>query len=312
MKNFKGILILLIVLVSLVGIANAQSNYLTPWPGATHTYTFDVPDTDSEITWWVSQNANGSDRVAHSASTGYTIVKGANGTLGTSLANELTGTGINSVKITWGTAIPGGTYYLFMQVTKDGCSNLIGAEINVTTNTFDAMIADVTGTTDPKVDAGNTDPSNPLSDCPSDVANPIIDGGGNQTDLGLTKLIFRVNRQYSSNGWDLAYAITEADGDAFEIDRIEFVGATGPAFHTESKGSGTPKSATVNVGATEEYVLMNVYVENQEGATLDLIVTLNGTNTKDSTTDVTDSANGNNVAARQIKPMPVINGFTGS
>lgn len=306
MKNIIQLFFVVLILSLSSTTVNAQSDYLTPWPGATHTYTFADVDAGNITNWWVATSADGLSKANHG--TEYTFV-----TAGYDAGDDqLEGTGVGTVQITWGAGVtPGTDYYVFLEVEDaDGCMNLKAGKITIVNSAFNALALDVTTATGGAygtIPAG--DASLLASTCPDDVVNPVVNDGG--YDLGSTQLVFRVERENSMNGWQFEYNITE---DASQTFTVTDVTVKDEADATIVSQTNTKTGVVTGIGAANDYVVVYVTVTNQQDVTLDLnfdLLTAGG-NTKDSANATDDGSSGDDRAEHQIKPMPVINGFSGS
>jgi len=306
MKNIYKILIALVVLVSSVELTKAQSHYLTPWPGATHTYNFADVAGGNVTNWWVATSTDGLTKAVHG--TDYTFVTaGYDGT-----DDRLEGIGVASVQLTWGASVsPGTDYYVFLEV-KDasGCINLKAGKVTIVNTVFNALALDVTTAT------GNAygtipsgDPSLLASTCPDDVVSPVSNDGG--YDIGSTQLVFRVERENSMNGWQFEYELSEDADKAFAVTNVT---VKDPADALIVSQDNTKTGVVTGIASVNNYVVVYVTVTNQQDVVLDLDFDLltAGNNTKDSAGAIDNGAGADDKAQHQIKPMPVINGFSGS
>lgn len=293
----KGVLILIVLICWFAHKVNSQSTYLLPARGATHTYNALVNDPEgvNRVRWYVSTNADGSIHAVHG--TDYTfLTSGYN-----SAIDQLQGIGVYSVKISWSPAlVPGTNFFVFFEVddSASGCTNKMALPVTISTG-FNALVADVTGSLNP----GTVDPTtiSPGS-CPGDIINPLWNGVG-QTDIGSTELIFRVNRQFSTHDWQFEYQLNEANATPFVIRKVSVIGESGTKLFT-----GTNTLGTVNAPASENYALVYVEVENQQGVALDINLNLlvENNNLKDAA-NFHDSNNTDNSADHTIESMPEIN-----
>lgn len=286
--------------------ASAQSTYLNPWRGATHTYTAAVTDAgnDNAVRWYVTTNASGTTKAVHGSDFDF-ITSGYNA--GT---DQLEGTAVYSVQIQWGTTIAeAANYYVYLEVDDEtsGCTNRMALHIQIAAD-FNALVYDVTGSASP----GTVDPNTAASDvedetCPDDVTDAVWNGTGH-SDIGYSELVFRVERQFSVLAWQFEYALSEAGSKAFSIESIRFVDEGGTELY-----SGTNATGTVSVNSSEDYVLVYVQITNQQDVSLELDMDLLTANnlTKDAD-DNLDSSTADNNADHRILPMPAITGFSGS
>lgn len=302
----KQILFLILFMLFFSGIARAQSTYLYPWRGATQTYTATVTDPGNvnPVRWYVSTDAFGTTKAVYG--TDYTFVTGGYN----SATDQLEGTAVYSIDISWGTTVAeAANFYVFMEVddNSSGCTNRMALHVQVAAD-FNAVVYDVTGSSDPET----VDPNAPGEDvleetCPDDIQNPLWNGTGH-TDIGYSELVYRVNRQFSVLGWQFEYALSEGTSQAFTLENIRFVNQSGTQLY-----SGTSLTGTIPAGSTEDYVMVYVQITNQQGKTLDMNMDLVTThsNTKDDDNNLDSNASDNN-ADHIILPMPVISGFSGN
>ncbi len=300
----------MVVLVSSTGLTKAQiSDWDAPWRGAEHTYTFTVTDNTNPVRWYVTTGSDGTGLVEYGLATTYSFVTPT----GTVTDDVLTGVDEYSVKIKWGAEVPVDTdYYVWMEVddNSSGCTNKMAVKIHTVATAFDALIVNVTdaeGGVDPwTVLAG--DASLDGATCPEDPETPINNDGGTDTyDAGQSTIVFRVERQFSLNKWDIGFSITENNSKPFVVEKIVATGDNTGDITVADAATGT-----VNANAADNKVLVYVTVSNQPGVTLDLNFNLVKAQTIDVITSAEDNNGTNNLATHQIKPMPVINGFTGS
>lgn len=299
--KIKGLLFILLVIMVSANLLG-QSTYLLPNRGVRHTYTATVtdPGNNNPVRWYVATNATGSAHAVHG--TDYTFVTG-----GFNAANnQLEGTGVYSVDITWGTALTLGTnYFVFLEVDDDvtHCTNRMAIQVTISSS-FNAILADVTGAVSP----GTVDPTVvPASSCPGDVINPLWNGVS-QTDVGFTELVFRVNRQYSLSAWQFEYRLSEGNSRPITVTNVRVVNESGTQIY-----SGTNTTGIINLASSSNYSLVYVRVANQPGVMLDIDMNLltAGNNTKDADS-YPDSNNSDNSADHTIEPMPAITGFGGN
>lgn len=303
MKNFYKILIAIVVLVGSAELTKAQSTFSLPYPGATHTYSFDAVGSTNTTTWWISKNADGSSPLI---ATEYEFV-----TTGTgpgeydvttdfnqgAFTNQLTGTGISSVTIKWNGSASN-KYYLFLEVSDATCSNLKGYMIDVQTGAFNALIADVTGSATPgTVDTSIANDITPLT-CPDETSrSPIVNEG--TYSLGTSALVYRVNREFTNttNGWIV-------DFDAL------IAGAT-ISNVKDASGTTITDASGYTIGGDQDYILVTVTVNNVI-STPDVELKINATNTKDLVTNVTDDDGTDNSATHTFNDIPTIGTISGS
>lgn len=310
MKNIYKLLIAMVVLVSSTGLTKAQvSNWDAPWRGATHTYTFDVADNTNNVRWYVTTKADGTGLVEHDLATTYSFVTPT----GTITDDVLNGVDEYSVKIQWGAEVPVDTdYFVWMEVDDNTsvCTNKMAVKIHTVATAFDALIADVTDA------EGAVDPWTVLDDdaaldsetCPEDPENPINNDGGTDTyDAGQSTIVFRVERQFSLNAWNIGFEITEANGKTFTVEKIVAEGDDTGNIDVADSATGV-----INANTADNKVLVYVTVSNQPGVKLDLEMKLLKATTIDVTTNAADNNSDNNTATHTINSMPEIKGFIGS
>ena len=296
MKNIYRLLIAMVVLVSSVELTKAQSTYEQPYPGSTHKYNFDNIDATSTTTWYISRAATIDAAALTSADADFAHFTLSTSDGATTADNDgnLTGTGIDEVQIVWnGTAT--GTYYLFVNVEKDGCSNVKGIQIEVQTGEFNAMIADVTGSATP----GTVDPLDAANDittetCPDQTTiSPIVNMTPNTYSLGTSEVVYRVNREFTNttNGWQVTFDAPRAGASITKI--------------VDAAGTDLAAGLVATVGGTQDYILVTVTVDNAI-ATADVILTINSAGTQDLVTSATDNESTDNNATHTFKTMPTI------
>ncbi|MCL3782719.1 hypothetical protein EMN47_20220 [Prolixibacteraceae bacterium JC049] len=304
MKRFLfGVILLMFAVLS---ESFAQSTYNAPWPGATHTYSITLPDNSVQnpVRWYV---ASATDGTKATYNTVYTFV-----TSGYSSSNDqLEGTGVYSVQITWATNVPLDTdYYVFFEMDSDGCTNKMALPVHTVANGFNAMAYNVTNVSDPAnygTDTSGGSGTNQES-CPADPSNPIWNGTGH-TNIGSTELIYRVERHNSNNKWNLSYALTETNSVAFTVEQVRVLGEDNSTqLATFTAASGT--TATDVIDANQDYVLVYVKVANQQGTSLDINFSV--ANSKDAVTNTVDTNAADNAVLHTIKTMPTISGFSGT
>jgi hypothetical protein len=307
----KYIIITIFMLVAFAYGGWAQSQWHSPWPGSSHTYTAAVtdPESDNPVRWWVATNPDGTGKAVHG--TDYTFV-----TAGYNAAEDrLEGVAVYAVAIDWGTGLADGDgFYIVIEVLDGGtlaCANLMALPVQVNTG-FNAYVYDVTGSAIP----GTVIPGSPGDDtedptCPAPPVNPVWSGTGH-TDIGNSQLVFRVGRQLSLLGWQFEFEITEASSQSFSIDSIRFVDESATVLPVSNQPASLV-SGEVGVGSSEDWVLAYVYVRNQMGVTLQLNFDLITTNnlTRDLANNY-DGDSSDNQADHTIQPMPVITNFTGN
>jgi gliding motility-associated-like protein len=289
-------LILVVLFLGVVNIVNGQSTYLLPARGATHTYYALVNDPGgvNHVRWYVAKDADGTVHAVHG--TDYTfLTSGFNST-----TDQIQGTGIYSVKISWGsTLVPETTFFVFFEVddSVSGCTNRMALPVTISTG-YNAVVVDVTGSADP----GTVAPSNVSpSSCPGEVINPLWNGVG-QTDEGFTELVYRVTRQFSNVDWQFEYELSEESGRQIRVENTTVMGESRALLSV-----GSNAIETVNVPASENYALIYVKVANQQGAKLSVKLNLlvENNNTKDAS-NFHDSNSADNSAIHTIDPMPEI------
>jgi len=299
MKNIYKILIALVVLVGSAELTKAQSTFSLPYPGATHTYSFDAVGATNTTTWWISKNADGSSPLV---ATEYEFVTTGDYDVTTdfnqgAFTNQLTGTGISSVTIKWNGSAAN-KYYLFLEVSDATCSNLKGYMIDVQTGAFNALIADVTGSAAPgTVDTSIANDITPLT-CPDETSrNPIVNEG--IYSLGTSALVYRVNREFTNttNGWIV-------DFDAL------IAGAT-ISNVKDASGTTITDASGYTVGGDQNYILVTVTVNNTI-STPNVELTINSANTKDLVTNAADGDGSDNAATHTFNAIPTIGTMSGS
>ena len=302
----KRVIFITLFLLLFTVVSMAQSTYLLPWRGATHTYTATVTDAgnDNPVRWYVTTDAAGT--IKADTTTDFKFI-----TSGYSEPDSaLSGTAVYSVDIEWGTTVAEATnFYVYIEVDDDasGCTNTMSLHVQIAAD-FNAVAWDVTGSATP----GTVDPDSVGEDveeisCPGPIEDPLWDGS-DHTDIGYSELVYRVDRQFSILAWQFEYQLSEGTSQSFNLENITFVDAGGTELY-----NGTNLTGTINVDSDEDYVLVYVQITNQQAVTLDFdfdLITANNL-TKDSD-DNLDSNSADNSADHIIQPMPAITGFGGN
>lgn len=287
----------MIVLVSSVELTKAQSSsFNNPWPGSSHTYSFGDNGSTNTTEWFISRNADGSNPIVGAAGNHFTIVgEDVAGTIDSD--GVLSGKGINTLRVNWdGNAT--GVYYIFLQVTDatTSCSNLKGYMVDVVTGRFNVLAENVTGGTTDKDNPEFVDDTKIVAEgCSDETGNRIVNDG--TFSLGTTEVVFRVKRQYSLNEWHIDYGLS--------------VGTTSKVVAEDGSTINAATGGGYDIPAANDYVLVYVSVDNVEASTQAVVLTLDGTLTKDMTTTTTDAASipanpSDNAATYTIKSMPEI------
>lgn len=277
-----------------------SSTYLNPMPGNTHNYSATVTDNGdpNEVRWYVATDASGVSKALYG--TDYTFVTtGYN-----SSTDQLEGTAVYDVDITWGATVQDAeTYYVFVEVDDDQtqCTNRMALRVQIASE-FNALVYNVTGSVTPGTIIPGEPGSDVLdSDCPV-IVNPVYsEGTGGHTDIGTTTITYRVEREFSLVGWSFDYTLYEALGNPFNVVNITMTDAGGTQLY-----SGTNLSGTQAVDADEDYLLVQVEVTNQQGVNLDINFELSNATDSNSNTDGKNSDNTDNFV---IEAMPEITGF---
>lgn len=303
----KHVILITLLLLFASGYSFAQSTYLNPFPGHTHTYNVTVTDagSDNPVRWYVTTDADGTVKATHG--TDYTFVtSGYN-----SGTDQLEGTAVYEVDITWGTTVTAASnYYVYFEVDDEtsGCTNRMDLHVQIAAD-FNALVYDVTGSATPGTIIPG--PSDDITEetCPDDIINPLWDGDSH-TDIGYSEIVYRVERQFSVLDWQFSYAISEGSAQSFTVDSIRF---EDDANNVLTISGQTATTGGVAVNSSEDYVLAYVYITNQQGMTLDIDFTINSdvVNLEDSGANA-DSNSVDNVADHTILPMPVISNFGGN
>jgi hypothetical protein len=302
MKRQVLLLTLLFLLFSLV--VKAQSTYLLPWPGQTHTYSATVPVAGSEVRWYVTTDETGTTKAVHG--TDYSFVTSGYD----AVDDQLEATGVYEVEITWGTSVAAAKhFYVFIEVddVTSQCTNRMALDVQINAD-FNAVVYDVTTASDPATVA-STDPSILEESCPDDVENAIYNSTtSSHTDIGYSELVYRIEREFSVLDWQFEYQLSEGSNQTFNLENIRMLNESGSEIY-----NGTDLTQTVTVGDAENYVLVYVQITNQQGTTLDMDLDLITSNslTKDSGSNIDSNTTDNN-ADHTILPMPVISGFGGN
>jgi hypothetical protein len=306
----KKISFLIFMLVTFALGVNAQSTFDQPWPGATHHYVATVtdPGTVNPVRWWVATDATGNTKAVYA--TDYTFVTtGYN-----AVRDRLEATGVYDVQIKWGTGVVAGAeYYVVLEVDDhtSGCTNRMTLHVKIEA-AFNALAWDVTGSATPGtvvIGSPGDDTDDPT--CPDPVVNPLWNGNSH-TDIGNSKLVFRVNKLNTLLNWQFEFKITEGTVQTFSIDSIHFIDDLGNKL-TVSNQTANLTGGNVSVNSTKDWVLAYVYIRNQMGVTLNInfdLITVNNL-TRDSGNNL-DVVSTDNHADHTIQPMPVIINFGGN
>lgn len=295
-----GVFLTIFLTLLVVTTFGQSSTYLNPMPGNTHNYSATVTDNGdpNEVRWYVTTDASGASKALHG--TDYTFVTtGYN-----SSTEQLEGTAVYAVDITWGATVQNAdTYYVFVEVDDDQtqCTNRMALRVQIAAE-FNALVYNVTASANP----GTVIPGEPGSDvldsdCPV-IVNPIYsEATGGHTDIGTTTITYRVEREFSLAGWSFDYTLYEAFGNPFNVVNITMTDAGGTELY-----SGINLTGTQAVDAAENYVLVTIEINNQQGVNLDMNLELasasddNGNN---------DGNAGDNIDNFILEAMPEISGF---
>ena len=286
----KIIVFTILVLIAFTSGVNAQSTWKNPWPGATHSYMASVidPENDNPVRWYVTTDAAGTQKALYNTDYSF-VTNGYN-----AATNQLEGTAVYVVEITWGANL--GNYYIVLEVEDNvtHCTNRMALPIQIESS-FNAFVTDMIA-----------DPS-----CPGDIVNPLWNGS-DQTDIGNTELEFRIERQNSMFEWQFEFQISESSFQSFSIDSIRFVSDLGASV-PELNQSANLTTGQVSVDANNDWVLAKIYIRNQMGVSLhfnfDLLT--NHDLTRDAGNNL-DKNLADNSADHTIWPMPVITNFSGN
>ncbi|MDA3879417.1 MAG: hypothetical protein PF436_03425 [Prolixibacteraceae bacterium] len=300
MKLFTTIILTVLAVAAL----GQTSTYLNPMPGNTHNYSATVNDTGDpdEVRWYVATDAAGNNKAVYG--TDYTFVtSGYNST-----NDQLEGTAVYDVDITWGATVQNAeVYYVFIDVDDDQtqCTNHMALRVQIAAE-FNALVYNVTGSATPGTVIPD-DPGNDVvdSDCPV-IINPVYNQAtGGHTDIGTTIITYRVEREFSLVDWSFEYNLYEALGNPFNVVGITMEDESGSQIY-----SGTGLTGTQGVDASEDYVLVYVEVTNQQGVNLDINLELvtDNNNTADDNGN-TDGNTSDNTDNYVIEAMPEITGF---
>lgn len=315
MKNILFCVLLLLV----VGVfqTKAQSSFDAPWPGATHTYDANVsdPDGDDAVRWYVALDADGTKATYN---THYTFA-GTSAAGYNAINDQFEGVAVYSVQIRWEHGVALGTnYFVFIEVDNNttGCTNKMALRIQTVAAPFNLLVYNVSNADEDDYASDESGaPNSHLESCPSDPTNPVFNGGA--YDLGYTELVFRVERQNTTLGWNLHFGISEEAALAFMVDQVRIVGDDvttqlaifndDPTANTNANKAGATTTGVID--GDQDFVLVFVRVRNQTGTTLNIRFSVN--NSVDAA-GVNDSNIADNWVIHRVKAMPAINGFTGS
>jgi len=302
MKNIYKLLIVLVVLVSSVELTKAQSTFEEPYPGSTHKYNFDNIDGASTTTWYISRAATIDAAAIKSGDADFAhfTLSTSDGATDAAADGNLTGAGIGEVQIVWnGDAT--GTYYLFVNVSKDGCSNIKGIKIDVQTGEFNAMIADVTGSDNQgTVDPLDADYDVTTETCPDQsTISPIANLTPNTYSLGTSEIVYRVNREFTNttNGWQVTFEALRAGASITKI--------------VDAGNNPIAAGLVATVDGVQDYILVTVTVDNAID-TDDVVLAINTAGTMDLITTATDNETADDNATHTFKTMPTIGAMGGN
>ncbi len=278
MKRLFTLLIATVCLTLSSVTVFGQGSKTQPWPGSTYDYTITATGVGTlSYEWWVATDAN--SVLATDAISEYAINSGS---------------GSNSVNITWGndvfSAHSGATLYLIVKVGDtngggDVCYNFKALPITPQNN-INIAVFDITGATDPNTTTDLTN-NNSGNHCPGFTG---FDANKDDYKVGTTQIKFRVDRQYSNVAWEFDYTLTGATASSVIV------------------SSGSEVSGTVStIPAGDNYVIVTFEIVNTPGAAQSALFKITRATDANSAseTDTTD-----NERTHDIKVMPAIGAFS--
>lgn len=302
----KLVIFITLFLVLAAADAFAASTAVAPYKGNTHTYSATVAGGSGFTTrWYVASNVD-KTRATMGASDVFTIASTSGQPAGTWSGTDWTGTGVYSVDITWGTgAVVGTTYFVYLEVDQDGCTNSMAMEVKIATSDFNVLAFNMTGASDPKTAATNDSGIVP-NGCPDDVVNPIWNQAtSSHTDPGTTELAFRVVRENSVLSWDFKYSIVLTTTSSATLNNVTIKDDSDVLIDNDAASTDV-----ISMTSGQDYAMVYVKVDNVEGADIkvDLNILVSTNETKDAGDNYDTSAD---LATYTIKPIPAITNFGG-
>jgi len=304
----KNLFTLLIIAVGLFASTTtfAQGTKDAPWPGSTHTYSLVDGDTESaDFTWWVATDPANNGATKADYGTGATDIYRVVGAAYDS-GHPTDVADLKGVNIKWGNNIGAGPYYIFVRSGKDGCYNYRFYTVNPV-NEFDAIVYDITK----QVPSDYATVTTPLenNECP-DLTELISET--NTYNAGKTTFTFKVLRTKSLNAWTFDYAIKIIeDGTTNDITAAAVkpgkVTITG-SYTAVSTGNNV--TGTVNGVIGDDYFIVSVDVNNQEGKAIDILFEVTSASDATTSNEDPDTIGANSESVKHdLKKMPKIGAF---
>lgn len=291
MSQLKHIIILVLLAVGFSPTARAQSTARQPYEGALHTYTCNGISVGAGYQFYITANANGSERYDDGLTGEFDIIN-ANGKVG--------GDGLASTQIQWNTGASAHVYYVWLEaIDVGGCVNRINIQVTPQMNHFDLLSENI------PVDNTVSCPAV----APSDGFNPMASA----YDAGTTTLKFIVRRV---NGTD--NKLTAQTGDTYAWS-FEPVLTVDPVLNT---GISIVSIVGVNSGklvadanrlytvkGTDNEVTVTVAVKNVPGTSQEVKLMIK--NQIENQSKLLDSNPGNDTVKHRIEVLPIINSLQG-
>jgi len=291
MAQTKQFIIVVLMLLTSVFAAKAQSTALNPYEGATHSYTWSGLPQGLDYTFYITANADGSG-LYDDGLTGEFDILNNTGTVGVD--------GKASTEISWNVGASANIYYFWLEGSfPGGCSNRRYVRVTPQVNQFDLL-------------SENIPVTNTVS-CPATAAEDGFNPNSDAYSAGATVLQFKVSR---ANGTD--NTLTAMAGDTYDWSFIPQLavdpdlGLSNVIITVEGTNSGTVLADGSNrytISGEDDEVMVTVSIQNAPGYDLD--VTLSITSVKEHNTNLSDSDPSNDNVTHTIQVMPVINGMGG-
>jgi hypothetical protein len=292
MTQYKHIIVLVLLLLTLGFSAKAQGTPRFPNVGTTQTYTVNGIAGGVSYEFYITASIGGV-RLDDSATGEFDFIGSPSGTFGV-------GDNAASAQIAWNIGASEHIYYVCLQVTgSTGCSNSINLEVSPQPG-FDLLSENVP--------VGNTTSCPAISE--SDGFNPLATA----YNAGSSKLLFKVKREFGTDNTG-----TPATGDTYDWSFIPvlevdptILGLSNIIISIEGTNSGVITADAGNrytVNGFDDEVIVTVSIDNAPGTIRD--VTMQVTLGVESTTNLSDSNPSNNNVTHTIHVMPLIGGMGG-
>lgn len=291
MAQTKHIIICVLMLLTSVFTAKAQSTALSPYEGATHTYTWSGLAQGLEYALYITADADGGG-LYDDGLTGDFDIYNSTGTVGAD--------GLAATDISWNVGAASNVYYFWLEASfPGGCSNKRSVRVTPQLNQFDLL-------------SENIPITNTVS-CPETNTAQGFDPNVDTYSAGSTVLQFKVIRE---NGTD--NTLTAMAGDTYDWSFIPQLavdpdlGLTNVIITVEGVNSGVvlaDGSNRYSISGLDDEVTVTVSIGNAPGYDLD--VSLNITDVQEDKTNLSDSDPSNDSVTHTIQVMPLINGMGG-